>query len=102
MPTSGPIQRLIHHPPSTGRTADGAPSAFRPGSNWLITLNRQWAAYGGAKIRALYFGDAQAWELQETKDVVDQIGNIVFFDYYQPVAFAPVIEAGLTWKRQGR
>jgi len=65
--------------------------------SWM--LSRSWAATAGARIRALYYGDAQSWEFQETEDVLKQTGNVVFFDYYQPVAFGPAFEIGMTWRR---
>jgi len=69
------------------------------GLDWNLILDDHWAAFTGVRLRALYYGDAQSWEFQETTDVIDQTGNIVFFDYSQPVALHPSIEVGLTWRR---
>ncbi len=69
------------------------------GLDWNLVLNDHWAAFTGFRVRALYYGDAQSWEFQNSTDVIEQTGNIVFFDYSQPVALHPSLDLGLTWRR---
>ncbi len=69
------------------------------GLDWNLILNDHWAAFTGVRLRALYYGDAQSWEFQEATDVIEQTGNVVFFDYSQPVALHPSLDLGLTWRR---
>ncbi len=65
--------------------------------SWVI--GPKWSAFGAMRLRALYYGDAESWELTETRDIIEQTGNIVFFNYYHPVAFHPSFDVGMTWRR---
>jgi hypothetical protein len=61
-------------------------------------LDQNWSWFVGGRVRALYYGDSESWEVQNIQDISQQTGNIVFPTYHQPLALHPAFSVGLSWR----